>query len=235
MTDNIFNTPDQGTQETPVVSTTPITPVVPPELAEYVGVGKKYASVDEVYKAFPNAQKHINTLESELAQAREELTKRRTAEELLNDIQAGIASKSVETTTAPITNTQDISQLVRQEIERKTGEDKALANQTTVVNEFKKVYGDKAKDIFDQLAIDLGVPLSSLNQLASTSPNAIFKLAGIPQIQNTQSGHLQSDINIIVKTQDKTVPSARVSMNGSSKDDAEAIRIAREYVLNQYK
>jgi len=238
MTDNIFNNADQATttpESTPQTPPTPQASVIPPELSEYVGVGKKYASIDEVYKAFPNAQKHISTLETDLAAAKEELAKRRTTEELLNDIQTGLATKTVETPTVPLTQSQDISQIVRNELVKKQNEDLSLANQIAVVTEFKKIYGEKAQIEFDKLATDLGVPITSLNQLAATSPNAIFKLAGIQAAKPTRSGTLESTINTTTITPKTEVPSARASLNGNAKEDAAAIAVAREYVMNKYK
>jgi hypothetical protein len=238
MTDNIFNNADPATttsESTPQTTTTPQAPVIPPELTEYVGVGKKYASIDEVYKAFPNAQKHISTLESDLAAAREELAKRRTTEELLNDIQAGLATPQTATTVVEAAQPQDISAIVRNELAKKQNEDVALSNQTTVVAEFQKVYGDKAQVEFEKIASDLGVPITSLNQLAATSPNAVFKLAGIQAAKPTKSGSLESNINVTSFTPAKEVPSARASLNGNAKEDAAAIAIAREYVMKKYK
>lgn len=238
MTDNIFNNADQATtipEITPQTTTTPQTLVIPPELTEYVGVGKKYASIDEVYKAFPNAQKHISTLESDLAAAREELAKRKTAEELLNDIQAGLNPQQAETPAQVVTPPQDISAIVRNELVKKQKEDVALSNQVAVVAEFQKLYGDKAQVEFEKIAVDLGVPITSLNQLAATSPTAIFKLAGIQVVKPTKSGSLESNVNVTAFTPAKEVPSARASLNGNAKEDAAAIAAAREYVMNKYK
>ena len=63
---------------------------IPTEAAELVGDGKKYQSVEDALKSVPHAQKHIQTLESELASVKEELTKRRTTEELLDEIKSGV-------------------------------------------------------------------------------------------------------------------------------------------------
>ena len=63
---------------------------IPTEASELVGSGKKYTSVEDALKSVPHAQKHIQTLESELATLKEELTKRRTTEELLDEIKSGI-------------------------------------------------------------------------------------------------------------------------------------------------
>jgi len=237
MTDNIFQGTDQvqTTQETtPVVTAAPQTPEIPPELAEFVGVGKKYSSLADVHKAFPHAQQHINTLEQENARIKAELEKRRTAEELLNDIQNSLTTKVPETTEIPTISANDISQLVRAELEKKSVEDVAKQNQLTVVQEFTKKFGEKAQAEFEKIAADLGVPVTSLNALASTSPKAVFKLAGIDSMPSaTQSGTIQSDVTT-VSTNTQNDVSIRVPLNGWAREDAAAIAKARELIMKQY-
>lgn len=230
MTD-IFNGADQAPVAPEPVVTLPQTPVIPPELSEYVGAGKKYATIDEVYKAFPNAQKHISTLEEENRQLKEDNAKRRTAEELLNDIQSRVTPQSNGDTIPPKVDIPDISSLVRQEVERVKIEESYKVNQKTVVDELTKVYGDKAREKYAALATELGVTKENLNQLALTSPTAFFKLAGITPQTTTRSGTLTNDVSTtrIVNTPDVT--SSRVPMNGNAKDDALAIARAREHVM----
>lgn len=233
MTD-IFNGTDQApvTQES-LIPNTPIVSVVPPELAEYVGVGKKYATVDDVHKAFPNAQKHISTLEEENRLIKEELAKRKTAEELLNDIQNNIAPVRSGDPIPPKVDMPDISSLVKQEVERFKTQETYASNQKIVVEELTKVYGDKAREKYAALANDLGVTKEALNQLALTSPTAFFKLAGITPQAPTKSGVLNSDVTL-VNTAPKDIPTSRVPLNGSAKDDALAIARAREHVMKNY-
>jgi hypothetical protein len=235
MTDNIFQGTDQVQETqvaTPIVTTTP---EIPPELAEFVGVGKKYASLADAHKAFPHAQQHISTLEAENARIKAELEKRKTAEELLQDIQNGLTQKIPETTEIPSISANDISQLVRTEMERKATEDSAKQNQIAVVQEFTKKFGDKAQSEFEKIAAELGVPVTSLNQLASTSPKAVFKLAGIDVTpKNTQSGTIQSDVNLAATTTKSDVNSVRVALNGGAREDAAAIARARELIMKQY-
>jgi len=204
MTDNIFSAADQppveGTTTPPVsqgvVPPVPSAPVIPTELQEYVGAGKKYQTLDEVYKAFPHSQKHISTLESELATAREELTRRRTAEDLLNDIQNGITNKPVATTTESVAPTQDISAIVRQELEREKTASEHRLNGGLVKDAFVKLYGnDLASVEFNKIAASNGISVETLNTLALTSPNAVFKLAGIQPLKATHSGNIQNDVN----------------------------------------
>ena len=233
MTD-IFNGADQATvTQEPLVPNTPVVSTVPPELAEYVGVGKKYATIDDVHRAFPNAQKHISTLEEENRQIKEELAKRKTAEELLQDIQNNITPVRNGDTIPPKVDMPDISSLVRQEVERVKVQETHASNQKTVVDELTKVYGEKAREKYAALATDLGVTKEALNQLALTSPTAFFKLAGITPQAATKSGVLNSDVNLI-NTTTKEIPSSRVPLNGSAKDDALAIARAREHVMKNY-
>lgn len=229
MTD-IFNGVDQTPVAPEPVVTLQQTPVIPPELSEYVGAGKKYATIDEVHKAFPNAQKHISTLEEENRVIKEELAKRRTAEELLNDIQSRVTPQSNGDTIPAKVDIPDISSLVRQEVERVKIEESYKLNQKTVVDELTKVYGDKARDKYATLATELGVTTEALNQLALTSPTAFFKLAGITPQSATKSGTLSSDV-IKVTNQNPDTSSSRVSLNGNAKDDAAAIARAREFVM----
>lgn len=233
MTD-LFNGTDQApaTPELTIPTTIPAS-VVPPELAEYVGAGKKYATIDDVHRAFPNAQKHISTLEEENRLIKEELAKRKTAEELLQDIQNNITPVRNGDTIPPKVDMPDISSLVRQEVERVKVQETYASNQKTVVDELTKVYGEKAREKYAALATDLGVTKEALNQLALTSPTAFFKLAGITPQAATKSGVLNSDVNLI-NTTTKEIPSSRVPLNGSAKDDALAIARAREHVMKNY-
>lgn len=231
MTENIFNQSADQAPETvqPVVQE----PVVPPELAEFVGAGKKYASVAEVYKAFPHAQKHISTLEDENKQLKEELTRRQAAEEVLNAIQQRMETPSQTQEQPPVNSLQDIQALVRQELERDKAASISMANQHEVVNKFTQLYGDKAQSQFENLARDLNVPITYLNNLAATSPKALYKLAGIEGSKNTHSGKLESDLTLTQNIQEQN-DKLTVSLNGGAKEDAAAIRKAREQILKQY-
>ena len=230
MTDNIF---EQSADQAPVVTPVVQEPVVPPELAEFVGAGKKYASIADVHKAFPHAQKHISTLEDENKQLKEELARRQAAEEVLNTIQQRMETPTQQQEAPPVTSLQDIQALVQQELRREKEASISMANQHEVVNKFTQLYGDKAQTQFEQLALELNVPITYLNGLAATSPKALYKLAGIDSSKNTNSGVLQSDINISSRMtqQDDKIS---VGLNGGAKEDAAAIRKAREQILKQY-
>lgn len=237
-TENIFSA-DPAPVTPPVVSApaAPEAPAIPPELAEYVGQGKKYSSLNDVYKAFPHSQQHISTLEADNARMKEELARRKTAEELLQDIQNGLGTQSQATPAPQAPAIPDISSIVRQELTQARLVEEAQRNQVEVVNEFYKKFGDKAQTQFEQIASDLGIPVTELNKLAAKSPKAVMKLAGIAEpMAPTKSGTLQSDINTqAIPSGNPPSDSIRVSLNGSAKDDAAAMRKARELITKQYQ
>lgn len=229
MTDTTIFNPDQDKPE-PVV-TPSVTPVIPPELSELVGEGKKYKSVDDAMKALPHAQQHILTLQQENALMKEELTKRKTAEELLEDIRR--------TTQAPTATTQGtdishdvVSQIVQQQLRAASEQTIMKANTDKVVNAFREVYGEDAKNKFNSIAASNGMSPAQLEMLVTTSPEAVLNLAGINNKRKTPDTTLKSDVNTQTtfsnSLQDNT--SAKVPIGASSKDLAKAWANTREKV-----
>lgn len=200
--ETIFSSADQAqetkSQEVPVVQeqapATPATPSIPPELVEFVGEGKKYRSLDEVYKAFPNAQKHISTLEEENKAIKEELAKRRAAEELLEDIRKGVAQPAP-TSPGVEVNKDVVSEIVRKELAQAQMLSTQKANTEAVVNSFKATYADKAEEMYNKLASESGLSVAELNAMVAKSPKAVLKLAGLTDKQSTKSAPLQSSVN----------------------------------------
>src|SRR4030043_1329496 len=88
MTDSFFNGSTDPVVETPAIPSSPALNI-PTEIAELVGEGKKYKSVEDALKSVPHAQQHIQTLEEENARIKAELVARRTTEEILEEIRSG--------------------------------------------------------------------------------------------------------------------------------------------------
>ena len=226
----VFN---QGTPEvvvTPIV--TPSTPQLPQEVSEFVGVGKKYASVDDALKSVPHAQKHINTLTEELAAVKAELVKRRTTEDLLEELKA---SGNQNDGTPPQTNitTEEIQRYISQTIEQNAASATAQRNIEKVTHAFTEKYGEKAEAMFISIAQESGITISNLNRLSASSPDAVMKLAGLTATKvesnivkptgsiNTQA--LTIDLN-------GTPLSARVKQGASTKELVSAWKIAGQKV-----
>lgn len=224
---NIFTeVPDQGVAPEVPATTNPES-TIPPELIELVGAGKKYATVDAALKALPHSQSHISKLEAELAQLREEVNKRKTAQELLDEIKSGIPQGETPPTAG--LNQDTVVQLVEKVISQKEQKQAAQTNIGKVVSAFKDAFQDKAEEQYNKLAQEAGLSVGELNRLAATSPMAVLKLAGVTKSNTVPNpGKVSSDVNTIaISGQSSQELSAKVK-GTSTKDVVDAWRIAGE-------
>lgn len=202
---------------------------IPTEAEDFVGNGKKYSSVEDALKSVPHAQKHIQTLEQELSQAREELAKRKTTEQLLDEIKSGFLP---ENTPQVVEFDQDkLVQLVDQTLSLKEKQRLSQQNAVGVANKFTEQYGEKAEEVYNTIAKENGLTVQELNKLASSSPAVVLKLAGF-----TKGSSIPTKPNSSVNTealrnnQGGQELSARVPKGATTKDLTNAWRIAGEKV-----
>ena len=229
-TETIFSaTPETVTPVVP--SATSIT--LPPEVVELVGQGKKYATPEDALKSVPHAQKHIKTLEEELAQAKAELDKRKTAEQLLDEIKSGI--KPPESPSVSAVTPDTIAQVVSQQLDQRQQQQNAAQNIKQVTSAFASKFGDKAEEVYNSLAAETGLSVSQMNLLAATSPSAVLKLAGFTGKATPPAGKTSSDVNTTGMEQvtDPSRLSSRVRPGASSKEVTAAWRIAGQKVGKQ--
>jgi hypothetical protein len=195
---------------------------------DLVGQGKKYATAEDALRSVPHAQTHIKTLEGELQAARDELAKRRTAEELLDEIKSGM--KAPETPSGNPITSDTVAQLVEQQLARQAAQQTAAQNARQVVDTIKATYGDKSEEFYVSLAKDSGLSVDALNRLAATSPAAVLRLAGLTtKTQNPPVGRLNSSVNtdhMRDMTQDVSNLSARVGSGATTKQMVNAWKIA---------
>lgn len=235
MSDNIFK--GESSTETPPASPDtpkPNQPQLPPEVAEFIGEGKKYASMEDALRSIPHAQKHIQTLEEEAKHIREQLEAQRTLKEMLEEARSTQPQETPKEPTAPTFDPANLSQIVNQTIEQREAQQRAKANIATVVSTFETKFGDKAEEVYEALAKENGLSLSSLNQLASTSPVALLRLAGIDN-KPTAPTKLHTGINTEAfrSNQPPAEKTAYVGNNPSTKKVVEAWRAAGEKVRNR--
>jgi hypothetical protein len=218
--------PDQGATDNQQPEVT-----IPTEVADFVGDGKKYSSVEDALKSVPHAQKHIQTLESELAQLKEEVAKRRTAEELLDEIKSGIRTSEI--TPQPVgLDKNELAQVVNQTIEMREAQRTAKQNADSVVAKFKDKFGDTAEQAYVTLAKESGLSVQQLNNLAATSPSAVLRLAGLVNGEPAVAAKTTSSVNTEAFSGNKQTEqrSARVKQGATTKDLVEAWRAAGEKV-----
>ncbi len=201
---------------------------IPTEAADFVGQGKKYQSVEDALSSVPHAQKHIQTLESELAEVKDELTKRRTTAELLDEIKSGIVPQD---TTEPVQYNQDnLEQLVNQALENRDVQKTAHHNAKSVAARFTEQYADKAEEVYNSIAKENRMTVEQLNGLSAASPEAVLKLSGLEKrSQGIEKSSGTVNTEALESTpKDKSGLSARVKSGASTKDLVDAWKIAGE-------
>ena len=207
----------EPTQETVQQDTQPKAFEIPTEVQAVIGEGKKYQSPEDALKSVPHAQKHIETLESELATVREELTKRQTTQELIDELKSGVQAPAQTVQSAEL-NQDNVMDLVNQTIATRENKARAESNAKAVAAKFTEQYGDKAEVTYNSIAKELSLSVSQLNELAATSPTVVLKAAGLSAAKApvvSSSG----DINTEALSQNakSALPSAKVA-GGSTKD-----------------
>ncbi len=220
--------------ETPTETTSPLKIELPPEVLEFVGEGKKYNNPVDALKSVPHAQKHISTLEAELAQTKTELEKRRTAEELLNEIKSSTNPQTTTTVQSGLTE-EAVVKILEQKLVQKQTQEKAQGNAQKVATSFAEKFGDRAEEVYNKLATDSGLTVTQLNTLAATSPSAVLKLAGLDNTNQTVSKS-NGTINTEAMRQNnnsQTELSARVKQGATTKDLVNAWKIAGQKVGKQ--
>ena len=196
---------------------------IPTEAADFVGQGKKYQSVEDALSSVPHAQKHIQTLESELAEVKDELTKRKTTKELLDEIKSGIVP--TEKTSQPVQFNQDnLEQLVGQALENREVQKEASHNAKSVASRFTEQYRDKAEEVYNSIAKENGLTVEQLNGLSATSPDAVLRLSGLEKRSQgieKSSGTVNTEA-LASAPKDKSNLSARVGTGATTKDLVDA-------------
>jgi hypothetical protein len=226
MSENIFQADQSVNSEVEVQQ-----PVVPQELSEIVGEGKKYATVEQALKSVPHAQKHIQTLEEELNVVKQELEKRKTAEALVEEFKNQGFPKSETTPQVEGLSVDSVAEIVKSQLSQLEIERKAKENTTQVVGAFKAKFGDKAEEMFIKVAQESGIPVAALNQLSASSPSAVYKLAGIDAPTKAVTKPTSSvNTESLQLNQSHQELSAKVRQGATTKDVTTAWRIAGEKV-----
>jgi len=179
MTDVFTETPATNTGE-PKQEPTPTAaaPALDPSVAEFVGDGKKYSSVDDALKSIAFREEHVSTLERENAELRSEVDKRRGAEEILTTLQQSREPSTTTEVTKPTSETNSgISKDDVRAIINESKTDEQRANNVAAANaKAKELFGDKAKESVASRATELGMTVDSLRAVAETSPDAFVRL-----------------------------------------------------------
>ena len=204
---------------------------VPDSLSEFVGEGKKYSSVDKALESIAPAQDHIQRLESEMAEMRAKLDAQSSVEETLRKF---TEQKAVDTPTSQPVDLNEVVNQVTQRLDANAQAEQRVANQKSVANKLAEQFGDmqKAKGMFEAKAKELGMSVQDMDNLAATSPQAVFQMFGTGA-QSTSQRATQSSVNTEAM-QSTTNPTPQevpgVMFGASAEQVADAWRLATQHI-----
>lgn len=188
---------------------------------------QKYNSVAEALKALQHSQGFIETLKGEKSVLEEEVAKRKSAEEVLEQLKMGNNDEEVTTQPAELDVTK-IESLIERKLQTAEQRKAASLNVDEVKNSLTEKFGDKAEEVYIKAAQDSGISLDQLNTLAATSPKAVLKLVGADTVPNT-GGFSTGSVNTQSLKPTEAKPSAK-AVSGTTRDLVSAWKAAGELV-----
>lgn len=199
MTDDLFTVPDDLVKDETIENALEI----------LVGEGKKFKTAEDLAKSKIAADRFIEQLKAEKAQAMEELKGRLKLEDLMTKLEESnrraTATSTVVTTTAetqPNTTTPNANNtLTKEDVEKLlVNREKEITEKNNlrfVAEQLKSTYGDGFQNIVNQKMKDLDMTVEYLGALAKERPNAFLKLMGSVPTQE-QSRATVTDLNSFI-------------------------------------
>jgi hypothetical protein len=144
---------------------------------------QKYDSVEKALESMPHAQTHIQTLEDENRSLKAEKEALGSQADKITQLEETIKQMAQNRSTSeePSGNGLDeqaVADLIGNVLTQRETQSTIKANQEAVANALASKYGDKAEQMYNDKAKELGIPVAELNRLAGTSKQAVLAWFG---------------------------------------------------------
>lgn len=158
--------------------------------------GENWADPQTIAKGYLSSQQHIDTLEDELRQLREEKQKNEWTKDVLDKLgerqptstaQSQVPASTSDEATPAKTSEDELKSLIEQTLTKQEQERTASENRKSVEEGLRTLYGTEAEAELKTKANELGMSVARLQALAEESPNAFFTLIGQPQKKETNA------------------------------------------------
>jgi len=161
----------------------------PDIVAELVGEGKKFKTVEDLAKGKLESDVFIDRLKTENKALREALDTEGNPDEVLNRITALLNSKDGTKNTTPQTSNQSTKEsLSKDEVLALLSEQDKTKQAKNNVDSFNstvnKIFGDKAGEVVSTRLKDLGLDGQTFTTLVASSPQAALRMIGVTSGQN---------------------------------------------------
>jgi hypothetical protein len=158
-------------------------------IAELVGDGKKYKTVEELARGRIEADVHIVRLETEAKDLREKLAKAKAIEDVLEAVKANAASAkdTPDPKDAPATGTsltaEQVAKIVATQVTGLRTQEVKATNLAKANAEMVKLFGDKAQEVYQKEANTPELQ-KVYKELAETNPEKFVSLFHKPEPKN---------------------------------------------------
>jgi FtsZ-binding cell division protein ZapB len=155
---------------------------------------QKYADVSTALSSIPHAQARINELSEENKRLQEEVAKKSGIEEVLKHMEESNQNQQEQPSSNMFDETK-VSELVSKTLAEREQLALVTSNQEKFKSQLTEKFGDKAETVYLDKAKALGMSLSTLNGLISSSPQAaleLFKSVEVPA-QNPTTPSINSN------------------------------------------
>lgn len=157
----------------------------------------KYKDVQTALEALKHSQEYIPQLKSAKEETDAKLAALAAEVERLKNIEQSVKeltqhNSQPQNTPAPAITEDAVAELVNRTLTAREKKLIAENNINSVVSKMQEKFGEEAGNLFYSKAAEIGMNKEQINQLASTSPTAVFKLFGIDSAAPTpqSSGNL---------------------------------------------
>jgi hypothetical protein len=188
----------------------------PNYLAELVGEGKKFATIEDLAKGKWHSDTMIETLKAEIEVERQKANNGANVKALLDELKRAQGNND-DTNGQPNGQSQEnptpvnVEEIVLETLKKSKLEETIQSNKNKVINKITEVWGADAGKELKRSADALGISVTELNDIAQKSPEAFFRLTGLDADRTPSSG--------------TTVPTSTVRLGGP----ASKVRDAKFY------
>lgn len=161
---------------------------------------QKYASVQDAITALQHSQEYIPNLKTQLTEREKEIENLRREANRIKDLEEAITQltqkqNDASHTTSPSFDPEKIAGLVEQTITAREAQKTQSQNIALVRDTIASQYGKDAETVFYSKAAEVGLSREQVNQLAATTPKAVFTLLGITDKARPNVSVTSSSVN----------------------------------------
>lgn len=134
---------------------------------------QKYADVATALNSIPHAQSKIDELSGEVAKLQEELSKRKGMEDMIEHMKSSSSAPEIPSASSGL-DEQAVTSILQQQLAQMEQTKAREANAATVRQALEGKYGEKANQMFQTKAKELGVTEAQFTELAFTAPKLVL-------------------------------------------------------------